>query len=339
MPRPSFADVTDTLLTIADGTSFTAGEAHEHGISRRRLARAATAGHLHRVARGHYSLDEDPLNTARHHVDRLRGRGVDAVVGGLSAADAWGIPVFGSDGPVTERPLTLLVPRGAQVRRGTRHGVRLREAALIPSDIVSLSDVPITRPLRTGVDVARDFGRCRASALIPLSAGMRAQVTWALSPEGTVSAHDVTARIQSSIELRRALLADLDDVVARVNAYGMGWVHRVIADAEPLLETALEGVAWSVITGADLPRPRPQVWVSGRSGRRYRVDFLFGDRVILEADGGVKYADRTPWEEKQRQSDLEAAGFWVVRCAWDELLHRPLDVVARIALALNRSAL
>ena len=53
--------------------------------------------------------------------------------------------------------------------------------------------------------------------------------------------------------------------------------------------------------------------------------------------GAVKYADQTPWQEKQRQSDLEAAGYWVVRCTWEELIHRPHEVIKRIALALLRA--
>jgi very-short-patch-repair endonuclease len=116
----------------------------------------------------------------------------------------------------------------------------------------------------------------------------------------------------------------------------MKWFYDVLPYVEPLVETALEAIAWAVITDACVPRPRPQEWVHGASGRRYRVDFLIGDRVILEADGAVKYADQSPWQEKQRQSDLEAAGYWVVRCTWEELIHRPHEVLARIARALIR---
>jgi very-short-patch-repair endonuclease len=117
----------------------------------------------------------------------------------------------------------------------------------------------------------------------------------------------------------------------------MLWVRRVAADVEPLLETALEGIAWAVLTASDLPRAEPQRVIAGRSGKRYRVDFLIAGRVILEADGAVKYGAITPWQEKQRQSDLEAAGYWVVRCTWEELINRPHEVLARIEVALARS--
>ena len=339
MPHASFAALSDSIAAFCQESTFTVGQAAEHGLSRRRLARAADAGALHRVARGTYALHGEPLDLARHHVGRLQSRGIDAVLGGVSAASIWGVPAFGSDAPLPDQPLTILVRRDAGVRQGARHGVRLRVADLSPTDVTSVAGVPITRPLRTGVDLAREFGRCRASALVPLSGGVRAEAALSLSGDGPVSPHDVTHHLKIDAELRRRLLAELDEVLVRVNSRGMAWVRQVIADVEPLLESVLEGIAWSVLTVADLPRPHPQAWVAGRSGRRYRVDFLFDQRVILEADGAVKYADRTPWEEKQRQSDLEAAGFWVVRCSWEELIHRPHEVIARICLALGRSAL
>ena len=152
-----------------------------------------------------------------------------------------------------------------------------------------------------------------------------------------LKSHEVTERFLHDRQLRQQLDTALREMIGRVNARGMTWVRRVIADVEPLLETALEGLVWAEITGAGLAPVRPQEWVIGRSGRRYRADFLIGDTVILEADGSGKYADQTPWQEKQRQSDLEAAGYWVVRCTWEEILHRPHEVIARIRLALARS--
>jgi very-short-patch-repair endonuclease len=234
-------------------------------------------------------------------------------------------------------PVTLLVPRGSDVRQGTRHGVRIQVADLLPADVTHLHGVPITSPLRTGLDVARDLGRCRMSALIPLCGGARGQAALLMGGERCASAHDITERLTDDSALRATVLTALHEVIARVNARGMVWVRRVAGDVEPLIETALEGLAWAVLTASDLPRAEPQRVIAGRSGRGYRVDFLIAGRVILEADGAVKYADVTPWDEKQRQSDLEAAGYWVVRCSWEELIHRPHEVLSRIRVALARS--
>lgn len=81
------------------------------------------------------------------------------------------------------------------------------------------------------------------------------------------------------------------------------------------------------------------MWVSGASGRSWRVDFLFGGRVIGECDGAVKYAETDSlWKERKRQADLEAAGYIVVRWTWEEIVYHPHAVLARIALARARAS-
>lgn len=348
MTHPSQRQLIDRVAALTESDVITTREAARHGLSKHRMARAADAGLLHRIVRGHYGRGDDPLDAARHHIGRLAERGIPAVLGILSAAPIWGVPAFGNGGPVPATgPLVLLVPRGADVRQGTRHGVRIKVADLEAGDITAVHGVPVTTPLRTGLDVARDLGRSRASALIPLSGGVRVQAAMLMGSSGATlydgefgaaTSHEITDRLTRDTRLRHAVLAQLHQLVSRVNARGMSWVRRVLPDVEPLLETALEGLAWSVITESDLPRPEPQRVIVGRSGKKYRVDFILEDRVILEADGRVKYGATDPWKEKQRQSDLEAAGYWVVRCTWEELIHRPEQVLARIRLALARSA-
>lgn len=332
-------ELAQEIESFAGRAPFTAADAAGHGISPGRLSRAVRAGELHRITRGSYALRDEPMDLARHHLARLAKQGIPGTVGSIRAAQAWGVATFGKVGAVSAAPLTILVPPGSDVRRGTRYGVRLRVAEIDPADVRLVDGVPMTGPLRTGLDVARDTGRCRSSALVPLSSGVRAELAWALGKDGPAGPREVTDCLHADPRVREELLSVLADRAGRVNGYGMKWVRRVLADVEPLLETALEGLAWSVLTASNLPRPRPQVWLRGASGKRYRADFLIAGVVIVEADGAAKYAGHTPWQEKQRQHDLEAAGFWVVRCTWEELLHRPHEVIDRIRLALERAAL
>lgn len=344
-PRVEMLACAATLREVFGTRVFRTAEAVEAGWTRDALSRAAASGVIHRIARGVYRVDESPDAFAHHHIERLHGVGIPGTVGVLTAGTHWGIPAFGPDRSVEASELDLLVPFAAPVRAGARHGVRIRHADLGEGDVFHapwLGGLPITSPLRTGLDVARAHGRCRASALIPLSAGVRVEIAlrahldWSDVPPATWNSHEIT-RAASGEAVRREVCADLRRLVERVNSHGMRWVRDVLPDVEPLLETALEGLAWAHLTDSALPRPRPQEWVRGASGRKYRVDFLVGERVILEADGAVKYADQTPWQEKQRQSDLEAAGYWVVRCTWDELIHRPDEVIDRIVRALLRA--
>lgn len=338
-----------TLQMVEDAfgvSSFTTRDASARGISTDRLGAAVRAGALERLARGVYSVAPGPLAAARSAACRLMESGVPATVGECTAGELWGLAAVGARSPLSVEPITLLIPRessGApRLRIGCRSGVRLVVADLAPEDIVEWDGVQVTGPLRTGLDIVRRHGRSRASALVPLCGGVRMEIAVrsgliALDePLARPAATALTERARST-ELVRRVLSDLWHMAQRVNSHGMRWFYDVLPDVEPLVETALEGLAWAVLTESDLPRPRPQVWVRGASGRRYRADFLVGNRVILEADGAVKYAAQTPWQEKQRQSDLEAAGYWVVRCTWEELIHRPHEVIKRIARALLRA--
>ena len=338
MTSSRMRELAHVIESFAGRAPFTVADAAGRGISPERLARAVRAGELNRITRGTYALRDEPMDLARYHLSRLAKRGVPGVIGSAHVADRWGVATFGSVGAVSAAPLTILVPPESDVRRGTRYGVRIRAAQIDPADVRMVDGVPMTGPLRTGLDVARDTGRCRSSALVPLSSGVRAELAWALGGDGPAGTREVTDCLHAHPRVREELLSALAEMASRVNGYGMKWVRRVLADVEPLLETGLEGLAWSVLTATDLPRPQPQVWLRGASGRRYRVDFLIAGVVIVEADGAVKYSGLAPWEEKKRQHDLEAAGYWVVRCTWEELLHRPHEVIARIRLALERAA-
>lgn len=324
------------------GRPFSRAEADELGISGDRLASAVRSGVVARLRRGRYAVTEDPLAAIREQMERHEARGIDAVIGERTAADLWGVAYIGPVGALGAGSPTLLVPPGSPVRVGDRSGLRVSARPLLEGDVVEYCGLRITSPLRTGVDMARLLGRTRAAALTPLCSGLRREGVLRALPGWTPgmespAPHDVTAVLRQT-SLRLALAADLEHLANTLPCRGLSAVRRVLPDVEPLVETAVECIAWSLLTATDLPRPVPQAWLRGRSGKRYRVDFLVGTRVILEVDGAVKYAEQTPWQEKQRQSDLEAAGYWVVRCTWDELMRHPDHVIARLLLALARSA-
>ncbi|MFM7211917.1 MAG: DUF559 domain-containing protein, partial [Actinomycetota bacterium] len=62
-------------------------------------------------------------------------------------------------------------------------------------------------------------------------------------------------------------------------------------------------------------------------------------KVIGEADGLLKYQDRSDLiAEKAREDRLRAQGWIVVRWTWDEMLRRPHVVIARIVRAMDIAA-
>lgn len=373
MTRPVVLRTHADIHAAFGNEPFTTAEAEHRGISRQRLTSAWRAGLVQRVNRGRYCLGDDPWAAARDRIEGLSRLGIPAVVGGATAAQLWGIAEFSTSAPQAAlqpvTPLTLLVPRGSSLRRGTRGGVHVKEATWDDAHVTYRAGLPVTTPLRTGLDVAislrarrRVRGRAhpgmtamarhRFPAMAALSGGMRAEIAlrrwpcWRPPGSGMTASdrnpqptsHDITEAARES-QARRALTGELREMIAAVGPFGCRVIRDVVDDVEPLLETALEALAWvTMITVPEVPRPLPQAWVRGASGKSRRVDFLIDKVVVVEVDGAIKYGDQTVWQEKQRQSDLEAAGLWVVRCTWDELWRHPERVMERIRLALLRAA-
>ena len=90
-------------------------------------------------------------------------------------------------------------------------------------------------------------------------------------------------------------------------------------------------------------QPTPQVEIRGPQGRLVgRVDFLLErERIIVEFDGLMKYADATGREalaaEKSREDRLRALGYEFVRLTWADL-SRPATVERLMRLAVARSS-
>lgn len=70
-------------------------------------------------------------------------------------------------------------------------------------------------------------------------------------------------------------------------------------------------------------RSRSQVWIPGVG----RVDFLIGDRLVIEADGYEWHADPVAFErDRERDRELVRRGYLVVRASYTQVM-RDLDAV------------
>ena len=108
--------------------------------------------------------------------------------------------------------------------------------------------------------------------------------------------------------------------VLRAPHRGIRHVNAALAFFDPRLETALEAISWSHMCRSGLPLPRLQHWVTGASGKRYRVDFFWPEfRLIGEADGAMKYRSaHDVMAEKDRHADLADAAHGLVRWTWHD---------------------
>jgi very-short-patch-repair endonuclease len=175
-------------------------------------------------------------------------------------------------------------------------------------DVTHVGGVLVTTPACTVVDCARFLGP--REGLVGADSALRASAT---TPE----------------ELAR----QLDSVQGRK---GSPAATFVVAEADARAETAFESVSRYEFLAAGLPRAEPNAWIGNR-----RVDFLWERyRLIGEADGPGKHG-KTEEElraniraERDRQRQLEEAGYVFVRWLWAEIWFHPHLVVSRVLTKL-----
>ena len=199
-------------------------------------------------------------------------------------------------------------------------GVTVRQAAVPVVDRTTVADLPVTRPARTVLDLARTLPLTDA-VVVGDSALHQGLVTRS-------QLHAAADRCAGWPSIQRARTA--------------------VAHMDGRRETPLESRSWMMFVDFDLPLPEPQVEIVDEDGYVIaRVDYLWRARgVIGEADGAIKYRTATLPDqpsalllEKRRQEALEALGFVVVRWDWRDVVRQPERTCARIRAALARGSL
>jgi len=285
----------------------------QSGVSRGALRWAVSHGELVRVERGAFVStavwnEADPRT---RHLLRIRAAQVQAhraVAVAWSAAVVWGLPLPATAPAVPQ----LLLPRTGNRAggRGHRAGTTGRCAWLDQDEVrVTTDGIRVTTPQRTVVDCARHLDR-----------------PWSLAvADAAVRDLDITRR-------------ELEEAAAR-NPSAPGhpaavWVARY---ARPEVESPLESLARAVVILDGHEPPLPQVWLRTERGD-VRVDLTDPTgRVVIEADGRVKYTDpAVVWQEKLREDAIRATGREVLRFTYADY-RRPGPWLARYRRALVRT--
>lgn len=207
------------------------------------------------------------------------------VISHRSAAVVHGLPLLERP-PAPELTAVVLTALGARPR------TRVRGAGLHEGDAVPWFGLAVTTVARTIMDLAR---LDRRAGLVAADAALR---------EGVVSA--------SELELAAAQCAGWPGARA---------AREVSELASPLAESPLESLTRLCVLDAGLPEPQLQVRIADPAdGWWCRVDMAWQQRrVVLEADGRLKYTDTELWREKRRQHRLERLGWRVVRAIWADV--------------------
>ncbi len=263
------------------------------GLTPDQVRQRVRSGRWLRVSTGIYlrgsTAEQDPYEDARLlHVARATAAAMtheDSVICLHSAAAVHGLPTV-------SRPPDVVHLISDAGRSGIRAGVSVHRLPLAMDEVIT-SDVPVTTPLRTWLDVTR-FGSLPDSLAIGDAAVRR----------GLTTVLEIQQRVDG-----------LDGRGCR-----MARLAATLVDGRR--ESPLE--SWSAVCFHrwQLPAPQPQVVIRDGDGRFVaRVDFLWEDaKVIGEADGVLKYDDRQALvDEKRREDRLRELGFRVVRWGWADL--------------------
>lgn len=223
-----------------------------------------------------------------------------SVVSHRSAAVLLGLPLVTPVG----RPTVTVTDAG---RACCRADICVHMASLCGDELDTWFGAAVTSAARTVVDLARNDGV--GAGLVAADAALRAQL--------------VTSQTLA-IAVRRA-----------AGWPGVTLARQVVDLASPLSESPLESLTRLCLAVRGIPAPELQVEIR-TEGRLYRSDMLWRERrVIVEADGRVKYSGDALWTEKLRQERLERAGFRVVRVTWADVTRRPDEVAWRVRRALQ----
>lgn len=225
-----------------------------------------------------------------------------AIVAGMSAAALHG-----------SRWIDSRLP--AELNQASQHktsGIVLHSDTLTAGEITAVGGIPVTSPARTAFDLGRRHGL--VLAVIRLDALMRAT---------GVSAADV-----------RTL------ATRHPGARGVASLREAVELADPGAESPQETRVRLRLTKAGLAPERTQIDVFDREGYHVgRIDMGWDTwKVGVEYDGQQHWTD--PGERARdidRQAELEALGWRIIRVSADMLRDRPTTIVVRVWRALREA--
>jgi hypothetical protein len=267
-------------------------------LTRSQLDIKVRHGELVKVWSGVYSRDEPDILMRLRGVDLRAGEAVPICLG--TAAAAYG---FDTEGVVD---LHVLNPLGHQLRTGDGLFVHRREGAPLAEVDGRLASTPAW----TAVEVARSLRRPRA--LATLDAALRS---------GTCDLRQLRAAAARQAG-RRGIVA----------------VRGLIPLARAEAESPMESEARLVMIDGGLPPSALQYEIVDRNRRVWRVDFAWPDRkVAAEYDGFDWHSDPDSFrKDRQKRAALQEIGWAVVSVVFDDVRHRPWDMLRRIEVELTR---
>ncbi|MDQ6852240.1 MAG: endonuclease domain-containing protein [Actinomycetota bacterium] len=179
---------------------------------------------------------------------------------------------------------------------------------LIERDITEIAGIPVTRPVRTFLDLGVVLSSAQLEAV--LDAGLRLNL---------LDIAAVWRRLDQLGELRPGARAVRDVLDSRVAG-------------ECPTESVLENRFRQVLRSAGVPLPAPQVEVRAGSTIIARIDFAYPElKVGFELDGAAYHAsEEARRRDRSRDNRLGTVGWRILRFTWEDLRDRSDAVIASV---------
>jgi hypothetical protein len=270
---------------------FTVADARASGISRQRLRRLLGQGQVRKVLRGVYQSVEAPDTIESRAQAAALVMPPYAVVCDRTAAWIHGVDVVRYREVEVPPPLDVVVLRYS--RRQNRSEWRNGERDLAPDDVMRVTGLRVTTPLRTALDLGCKLPRRDALAAV----------------DEFMRVHELTKD-----DLRREL-------PRYFRRRGVVQLRAVVSAADPRPESPAESWVRMSIIDAGLPTPEIQYSVVVDGTERYRLDLAYPlHRICVEYDGVDFHtaADDRNADEKRREW-LREQGWTVLVLTKDDL--------------------
>jgi hypothetical protein len=280
---------------------FTGRDAMHHGVGREQLRRLCRDGALRRMLHGVYASTHlrDDLSLRAAAVALILPS--NAVLCRRSAAWLRGVDLRCPG----ERPLPVEVLVCVNTDPPRRSGVVAYRSTLSDADVELVGGLPVTSAVRTAADLARY--RPRTEGVVALDA---------LTHAGHCRLEDVAALVPT-LRGRR----------------GVRQLMVVVALADPRSESPMESRTRVLIVDAGLPCPEVQYEVLDHWGRVIaRLDLAYPRCLLgLEYDGRIAHVQMSAFDrDRERQNELLATGWTLLRFVARDVLYRPQYVVRQV---------
>jgi very-short-patch-repair endonuclease len=142
-------------------------------------------------------------------------------------------------------------------------------------------------------------------------------------------AHAIEQAIDSAVRIRATAMPRLHRRLAALSGrgrHGCSLVRELLLDSGG--ESFLERRFLRLVR---LPRPRCQVVMRGDGPRVARVDFVFGDRLVVEVSGRLGHAsDRDRQRDARRRNELARQGHTVIEFTTADVIDDPAHVISTL---------